>query len=295
MGKEIYGYINQEYVDALDSNYKALNAEALTMDEYKRCYEIAKQIYFQYKDRSELANYHNRTPERVYSDVIDDLQVFGDVRITRSATSVLNSSKKVLVNEDNPTLFTIFSKLSGNTGCYYRETEMIYIPRALADYSSPFLCHEIGHSIKNLNPEENRTIKTLEEVIPILIELITAYETCDIYTFKNVCSNRLDFMITNSCRFINSYNMIRSKDIDSEEKKLYRFDLELNACYLNSFYYVMSLFNLYLKDNILVLEYVAKVLNGEMTTKEMIKSLEDEVGSYDTGYKLGLDKFKKNV
>lgn len=295
MGKEIYGYISNEYVDTITQFHTVLQADSFTKEEYSRCYEIAKQIYLQYKDRSEPNNYHNRTPEKVYSDAINDLQLFGDVKITRNANLLLNTIKKVIIDEENPTLFTLFSSIKENTGCYYKEANVIHIPKAVADYSSPFLCHELCHGIKDHYSEENKTVKTLEEVVPILVELITAYEMGDIYIFKNVCSNRLNFLISNASRFINSYNMLISGKLDEDEKILYRFALDEDACYLNSFYYVMGLFNLYLKDNIIILNYVSKVLNGEIDTKDMIKELECIVTSYDDGYKLGLDKFKKNV
>lgn len=286
MAKEIYGYINQEYVNAIGNAHYTFNAVNFSSEDLNRCKKIAHSLYLDSLEAKDVSYYHNCSHGKVYSKAIDNLYTFGNVKIVRNASSILNNVSKQITTEENPSLFTVFSDMGTDINSkVVKVPKILHVPNKVCDYSSFFLDHELAHCLKDLNYEENKYVKTLEEVIPIVVELITAYENYDIRLFKFVCASRMDMLYSNAHRFLNSYNEIKSGNLDDNEKRLYRFALEEDACYLNSFYYAMGIFNAYLYNNELVFSLVGQVLNGDITTNDLITILSIEpTNDYNNGF-----------
>ena len=60
---------------------------------------------------------------------------------------------------------------------------------------------------------------------------------------------------------------------NKEDKDLYKIIDTRSGEYLNIYYYACILFNMYKSSLLLVLDLVNKVLNHEMTTREMLQLL----------------------
>lgn len=128
-----------------------------------------------------------------------------------------------------------------------------------------FLGHEFIHMNKEVNLEEYKLLMVCSDVIPMLYEFITmgdqAYE---------VMRNRL-FLLSYEAQ---NYEMASKKIKSSgKEKDLYKVVQSRAGQYLNSFYYASVLYQMYKNDPKIILGYMKRVINCEMTTLDMLKDL----------------------
>ena len=128
--------------------------------------------------------------------------------------------------------------------------------------------HEHIHALKETNYDEYIDGQVFGDIIPMLYEFIVA-ETYpelrkEVYRFR-LYSLKEDFK-----HYDNAINqMMKSKT----DKDLYKIIATRSGQYLNSYYYATILFNIYKNDSKMILELVNKVLNHEMTTRDMLESL----------------------
>jgi hypothetical protein len=103
------------------------------------------------------------------------------------------------------------------------------------------------------------------DVIPMLYEFITMGE----YS-KEVLNTRLSLLSDE----IHAYEFASQKIRTSgKEKDLYKVVQSRAGQYLNSFYYATILYQMYKNNPKMILDYMKRVINCEMTTLDMLKDL----------------------
>ena len=127
--------------------------------------------------------------------------------------------------------------------------------------------HEHIHVLKETNYEEYIDSQILGDVIPMFYEFLM----CDKYEDmkKLIMSFRLFSLKEDKKHYDNAINQMKKREL----KDLYKVIATRSGQYLNSFYYSLLLYNLYKNDSKRVLELVNRVLNHEMTTREMLEEL----------------------
>lgn len=188
-----------------------------------------------------------------------------------------------------------------------RYTSQIVIPQRIEECSKYFLSHEFIHVVKDINYDEMRLLFTSIETVPILWEFINSYLDGDYSVMARVFSERYNQMLNiemiynDSNIFLDKYSKKNIKCSDKLAEAIQLLNME--ACmYLNSFYYAICLFERFLGNEKLVLEYINKVLSGVITTKQLISKFDlfDGINNnltYAKGYKnfklIANNNFKK--
>lgn len=132
------------------------------------------------------------------------------------------------------------------------------------DITSPvFLAHEHIHALKDTNYNEYINSQVHGDTINILFELISSEEYEGVLRFRMICLYNL----------LKEYSIISRLINDKKDGELYKAAFASCAQYFNSFYYALILYNMYKNNPVLIMEYVNKVLNHEMTTKEALEAL----------------------
>ena len=152
------------------------------------------------------------------------------------------------------------------------------IPTKIYEFTSPLLCHEHVHALKDTNPLEFRD--TLGETIPLLVELML-FDPNDKLKLEAM---KLRLLMLDSIK--ESYvkgNDAMNNDVYSFDEVtgesysarggLYDFLRTDNGKYLNSFYYAIVLYHYYKVRPKKVLLLIRMVLKQEMTTLEMLNFL----------------------
>lgn len=153
-----------------------------------------------------------------------------------------------------------------------------------------YLVNIIANILKNCNVQEEKLFMTYNNVIPILLEMISAYESSPIET-KEVFRKKQDFIL----KTIKIYNILieyapKNPNQDLDEQNLI---IATAGQYLTSFYYALGLFYEYLQKPYSILEDIDDVLDCEATTLNVIEEHMDK--DSDEKYQKGLAKFKKLI
>ena len=170
--------------------------------------------------------------------------------------------------------------------CYYKVPNTVLLPDYFTLSSVHMLAHETCHMLKELNTLECKGIYTDEEVIPIAVELISAFESRNFDVFK-----KREYLMLDTA---NLYIKLTKDKVNIKKEDMFGF----NSCYrkaimyLNSFYYAMKLFSRYLEDKETTLEYIEMVLAGECSTKRLLDVLFTED---DLAYEIGLSEFRSKL
>lgn len=147
------------------------------------------------------------------------------------------------------------------------------------------LGHEHIHALKETNYLEYIDGFVLGDVITMLYEFILADKYPELK--KEIYRFRLSSLKEDYTHYENAVTqMKKSKD----DKDLYKIIATRSGEYLNSYYYACILFNMYKSSPLLVLDIVNKVLNHEMTTRDMLKMLgllhQDKNSIFDSEFNL---------
>ena len=127
-----------------------------------------------------------------------------------------------------------------------------------------FLGHEFIHMNKDTNFEEYRLLLTCIDVIPILYEFIKMGEH-----EKSILNARFDIITAD----VECYEFASKQIKASKDKDLYKAAQSKSGQYLNSFYYATVLYRMYQSDPRKILDYIKRVIIGEITTLDMLKEL----------------------
>lgn len=152
----------------------------------------------------------------------------------------------------------ITKKDSGSIGA-------LKIPSQFFEEDRVFLGHEFLHMNKDLNFEEYKLLMVCSDVLTMLYEFIVMGEDA-----KSVITNRIGLLKKEVEGYEMATNCMKKS---AKEKDLYKIIQSRSGQYLNSFYYATILYKMYQDNPSLILGYMKKVLNREMTTLDMLKEL----------------------
>lgn len=127
-----------------------------------------------------------------------------------------------------------------------------------------FLGHEFIHMSKDLNFDEYKSIMVCNDVIPMLYELIKMGDYA-----KEILSTRFYLLEVE----MKEYEIATKHMKSGKDKDLYKVVQSRAGQYLNSFYYTVVLYKMYQNDPQMILGYMRRVVNREMTTLDMLKDL----------------------
>ena len=210
----------------------------ISQDEaFSKSYSYLQVIDSIYSDRA-LSIKENA---KVYN-AFDDINAFS----TNIAFSVDDESMKV--NKDSASV------------------EYFRIPKRLDELSPLWLAHEHIHCLKETNYSEYIDGLIFGDVIPMFLELLLT-DNVDKRLVKPFITNRL-FLLKNE------YNTTQQmKYILSGQKDLYAVYASSAMQYLNSFYYTLQLYYMYMLDEAKILSEVSDVLDHKKTTRMMLQEL----------------------
>lgn len=259
----------------------------LTDSDLRRCSFIADEITSKYQKRTMVAS-KDLTFGSVLQNSANIYYNLGMHTSARRAFSILNSIQYQDNKSNQPESLTVQSYLvrTGATVC--KKPCYVDVPRVFNTSSIYFMVHEIAHMLKEDNPAECKGIYTDIEVIPMLLELISA----------KLKGNNDVFKIRESLMVDAAYNFKRLQEdfdnglISSNEMIAFNTLFNHNACYLNSFYYTLRLFSMYLDSPTYVLGIIDDVLNHRLTTRDVINRY---LNSDNYSYEAGLREFRSRL
>lgn len=147
------------------------------------------------------------------------------------------------------------------------------IPNKLFECSMYYMLHEYMHALKDTNYNEHIYGYVLGETIPLFCELLFFDENNFIKNqllksrLYDLYHSKKEYDMINE--YINGLDSVSNKKIE-----LYKFVRSNIGVYLNSFYYAIILYKLYLENSDKILSLVLKVLKHENTTMDILRELD---------------------
>lgn len=186
---------------------------------------------------------------------------------------------------------TIYETITENN-TPFKIPRAIIIPSMLNNTSGHHFVHEIAHILKNNNFQEQKLYITYYDVVPTLLELISAYESSPIQA-SEVFRKKRDTLI----KTISIYNIyLRLYEIaKDDEKEQYKILLSTTGEHLSSFYYAMILFYIYLEKPFSILEDVHEVIDCQESTLDLIDEYTSKDENNNENYHKGFTQFNKII
>ena len=279
--------LNKKAYEELGNTFSLFNPYPLDSIQLEHSDIVADEIITNYKKRNisddndiSFEEMITRTKKVFGTDGIGFAYVGG------AASSILSSSrysKRLSIYDFD---FEVLSNPAFNVFSYYKVPNVVIIPEYFTLASVHFLVHETCHILKELNFAECRGIYSDEDVIPIAMELISAFESRNFDVFK-----KREYLMQD---IADLYMKLSNDKAYIAKEDMVAFNSCYRKCimYLNSFYYAMKLFSRYLEDKKSTLEYIEMVLVGECTTKRLVDVLFTED---DIAYDIGLSEFRNKL
>ena len=218
-----------------------------------------------------------------------------DTKEYKTSRYVSRMLENIRLNTSNKSdyMSTQFTAINSELG-WIRIPDGINIPSNIKTESIAHLSHELTHIMKEFNPKEFLYINTLQDMLPLLVELIIALENDDLKTKLNII-NRMqqDFYAT----------VLRSKEILNKivnvKDELYRMYMKeallINYQYYNSLYYALAVLDIYINDPFMVINEINKVLQGKATTIELIDNLFENEHDKEKHYINGITEYNSYI
>lgn len=261
--------MDKEYYEALYNLERDFNPEGITTEDIKIADEVASKILSIGRNKCSLDK-QELDLLRLLNSVAPIFYQIGCIEAANNTYSILSNINYQIVDNSEPHLFSTYAEAIGDNGMIAKKTVTIAVPSIVNNISSVFMAHEVSHALKEQNPFECQLIYRLNEMIPMLIELIAAYKS-DRLTFNEIINSRFDLLF-NAAYY---YQKIK-KELDKfKDKKIPNYlysALGNTVVYLNSFYYTVAFFNTYLDYPDVIIRYINLVLNNTLSTKEVINS-----------------------
>lgn len=281
--------IDRTYYSALASLYDTVGVHNLTGAQLTKVSRISDDM-INVLGTSDLVDQRGSDFSTVRREALSYLYMFNDRQIINDAIDMLNKVEYFSDESYDYAMFTVLSQaIKARTGAYKVPARVI-VPEEFRKTSSVFMSHELVHMLKERNELECRDLVNYGEVLPMLIELIIAYSH-EFENTENILGRRSQFIKVASRNFKELYSEIKS-NADLSNDKVMSAALDEAGSYVNSFYYTLALFSLYLQDSRYILSMIADVLNCRMTTRDLITYTVHN--SYDL-YQDGLEKFNNSL
>ena len=249
----------------LGLSYNMFQPHHLTEDEVRRSLEIADEVINNYKQRtlSQAKTMSLGDVLRSSATVYFDL---GMHQTAKKAVSILKDLQYMDNMSDKEETLTVQSMIDSTGARLCKKPIYIEVPRKFTSTSIHFMAHEIAHILKESNPYECMGVHTDLEVIPILIEMISAHNSGD----NNVFKKRELIMLDIASSFKKLHQDRINNEISDEDMLAFNTCYRQNILYLNSFYYSLKLFCMYLDDPNFILSIIDEVFNQKLTTSDII-------------------------
>ena len=237
-----------------------------------------------------LVNSSNVGIESVVSGALGDIkEVLGSTVARRTESKLYEIDKRFLYKLPHSFTTDITYSLDSDTKKVIPSSgrvDSLNMPNVMTSADRVFIGHEFIHMNKDLNFEEYKLLMTYSDVIPILYEFIT---------MKDDANEVLSVRISALGLEIHGYELAAQKMKSGREKDLYKVILSRSGQYLNSFYYATILYRMYLNDPKMILDYIRRVINCEMTTLDMLKDLGIHLVDNNEMYDEQVQEFRRVV
>lgn len=265
----------------------AIRPYPLTQDDLDRCSIIADEIISKYEKRIMYPS-KELTLGNVLQGAATVYYNLGMHNNAKRAVSILQQIQYQDNRSERPESLTVQSYLirTGATVC--KKPYYLDVPRKFNVSSIYFMVHEIAHMLKEDNYLECKGIYTDIEVIPILLELISAHVRGD----NNVFRLRELLMLDVAYNYKKLQEDLDNNLISKDDMLAFNTFFGHNASYLNSFYYALRLFGMYLEAPKYVLGIIDDVLNHRLTTRDVIHNY---LSNDDYTYETGIDQFRSKL
>lgn len=237
-----------------------------------------------------LVNSSNVGIESVVSGALGDIkEVFGATVARRTESKLYEIDKRFLYKLPHSFTTDITYSLDSATKKAIPSSgrvDSLNMPNVMTSADRVFIGHEFIHMNKDLNFEEYKLLMTYSDVIPILYEFITMKDDANEVLSARISALGLE---------IHGYELATQKMKSGREKDLYKVILSRSGQYLNSFYYATILYRMYLNDPKMILDYIRRVINCEMTTLDMLKDLGIHLVDNNEMYDEQVQEFRRVV
>ena len=282
-----FDHFNKDVWHELGMSYDMFRPYALTESDIERSTIIADEIIDKYEKRV-------ITPckEMTFGNVLQSAAtVYYNLGMHTNARKAVSILSKVQYQDNNSLRvedLTVQSMMVRTGAMISKQPYYVEVPKKFNTSSVHFMAHEIAHMLKESNPYECKGIYTDLEVIPILIEMISAHVKGD----NNVFRLRELLMLDIAYSFKKLQEDLDNNRISKDDMIAFNACYRQNILYLNSFYYSLRLFSMYLDAPKYVLGIIDDVLSHRLTTRDVINNY---LSNDDYTYESGMDQFRRRL
>lgn len=281
--------IDRTYYSALHDLHSAVGAHNLTGAQLTKVSRISSDMINVLRSGSEIDE-RGSDFSTVRREALTYLYMFNDSELINDAIELLNKVEYFSDESYDYAMFTVLSHaIKSKTGAYKVPAKVI-VPAEFRKTSSVFMTHELIHMLKERNDLECKDMINYGEVLPMLIELIIAF-SYEYENTENILAKRSESIKVSARCFKELFDEYKSNAMLGTDKATLAA-LDESGAYINSFYYTLALFSLYLRDSNYMLNMIANVLNCRMTTRDLITYTVHN--SYDL-YQDGLSRFNSSL
>ena len=278
---------NKEIWHELGLSYEMFKPYPLSQSDIERSIIIADEFISKYTERN-LDSSQSVAFGSVLQGAATVFYNLGMHTTAKKAVSILQQVQyqdNKSYDEEN---LTVQSMMVRTGALVSKKPYYVEVPRVFNSSSVHFMAHEIVHMLKESNPNECKGIYTDLEVIPILLELISAHKMRDNNVFK-----KRELLMLDIAKTFNKLHEDRTNNrISQDDMIAFNACYRQNILYLNSFYYSLRLFSMYLDAPQYVLGIIDDVLNHRLTTRDVINYY---LSNDDYNYESGIEQFRSRL
>lgn len=282
-----FDHFNKEIWHELGLSYEMFRPYPLTDGDVERSKLIADELISKYEQRR-----LDITQRVAFGNVLQSAATLyynlGMHSTAKNAVSILQQVQYQDNNSYEEENLTVQSMMVRTGALVSKRPYYVEVPRVFTSSSVHFMAHEIAHMLKESNPNECMGVHTDLEVIPILIEMISAHRAND----NNVFKKRELLMLDIAKTFRGLHEDKLSDCISDEDMLAFNTCYRQNILYLNSFYYSLRLFSMYLDTPQYVLGIIDDVLSHRLTTSDVINNY---LSNDDYLYEDGAEHFRSRL
>lgn len=288
---------NSEYINNTIEFAKKINAKDFSSKEQEQANIVIEDFKTIEPSTPKIHMYRHFNSEDIanmFYTTLNTYSIFDNEHLIAIIKDYLDNISIIDGEYADDSLFQIIYETIIENNTPFKIPKAIIIPSTLNNNTAGHhFAYTLALILKNNSFQEQRLFMTYDEVVPSLLEMISAYESSPIETIE-VFRKKRDFIIKN-IKIYNNYLKLL-EDAVPEEKEHYKLLLSTAGKHLTSFYYAISLFYKYLEKPFSILDDVHDVLDCQASSLDLINKYmsNKENNDYDN-YQKGLTKFKKII
>lgn len=209
--------------------------------------------------------------------VTETLNLYNSIgcgKFNKELLEILSKVNYKTFNRSKATAF-IYSLLSISQNTVFNNPKFLAISQPFSNLTKFHLCHEFAHLLKERFTAEFYLSFTKFEVIPKALEFITAFKNGNVLDLEDEFKNHI-LGLNRTCikHYLSSKDELLNSTCTEFEKRALKCAINRANCYLNSFYYALILFRLYLDEPEYIIELINMVFAGEISTEDMFDYLD---------------------